>query len=122
MPGKLKPLDVERETRPSKYPDGDGLYLVVARRATELLAERAAIDKIVATSGLVEFGMRAASQPNPSENARPAFEKLIEKFGADVDQIRKMSATIWGSLQVQSDRNAFVDLCFSMSDDLGLVL
>lgn len=30
MPGKLKPLDVERETRPGKYPDGDGLYLIVA--------------------------------------------------------------------------------------------
>ena len=30
MPGKLKSLDVVRETRPGKYPDGDGLYLVVA--------------------------------------------------------------------------------------------
>jgi integrase len=30
MVGKLKPLDVERETRPGKYSDGDGLYLVVA--------------------------------------------------------------------------------------------
>ena len=30
MSGKLKPLDVERETRPGKYSDGDGLYLVVA--------------------------------------------------------------------------------------------
>jgi hypothetical protein len=30
MPGKLKPLDVERETRPGKYPDGDGLYLIIA--------------------------------------------------------------------------------------------
>lgn len=30
MSGKLKPLDVDRETRPGKYPDGDGLYLVVA--------------------------------------------------------------------------------------------
>jgi hypothetical protein len=30
IPGKLKPLDVERETRPGKYPDGDGLYLVIA--------------------------------------------------------------------------------------------
>jgi hypothetical protein len=30
MANKLKPLDVERETRPGKYPDGDGLYLVVA--------------------------------------------------------------------------------------------
>ena len=30
MVGKLKPLDVEREARPGKYHDGDGLYLVVA--------------------------------------------------------------------------------------------
>jgi hypothetical protein len=30
MAGKLKPLDVERITRSGKYPDGDGLYLVVA--------------------------------------------------------------------------------------------
>jgi integrase len=30
MAGKLKPLDVARETRPGKYPDGDGLYLIVA--------------------------------------------------------------------------------------------
>jgi integrase len=30
MAGKLKPLDVARKTRPGKYPDGDGLYLIVA--------------------------------------------------------------------------------------------
>ena len=30
MAGKLKPLDVLRETRPGKYADGDGLYLIVA--------------------------------------------------------------------------------------------
>jgi integrase len=29
MAGQLKPLDVERETRAGKYPDGGGLYLVV---------------------------------------------------------------------------------------------
>src|SRR5215467_12868121 len=29
MAGKLRPLDVERERRPGKYFDGDGLYLVV---------------------------------------------------------------------------------------------
>src|SRR5215831_1599137 len=29
MAGKLKPLDVERKTRPGKYADGDGLYLIV---------------------------------------------------------------------------------------------
>jgi hypothetical protein len=29
MTGTLKPLDVERETRSGKYPDGDGLYPIV---------------------------------------------------------------------------------------------
>jgi hypothetical protein len=29
MAGKLKALDVERESNPGRYFDGDGLYLVV---------------------------------------------------------------------------------------------
>ena len=30
MAGKLKPLEVARQVTPGKYPDGDGLHLVVA--------------------------------------------------------------------------------------------
>jgi integrase len=30
MGGRLKPLDVQREEKPGKYADGDGLYLIVA--------------------------------------------------------------------------------------------
>jgi integrase len=30
MAGRLKPFDVEREEKPGKYADGDGLYLIVA--------------------------------------------------------------------------------------------
>ena len=30
MAGKLKPLEVARQITPGKYPDGDGLYLIVA--------------------------------------------------------------------------------------------
>src|ERR1700682_5505631 len=30
MAGKLKPLEVARMVAPGKYPDGDGLYLIVA--------------------------------------------------------------------------------------------
>jgi integrase len=30
MVGKLKPLDVQREEKPGKYADGDGLYLIVS--------------------------------------------------------------------------------------------
>jgi hypothetical protein len=34
LAGKLKPLDVARLVTPGKYPDGDGLYLVVAGSAS----------------------------------------------------------------------------------------
>jgi hypothetical protein len=30
MAGKLSPLEVARQVTPGKYPDGDGLYLIVA--------------------------------------------------------------------------------------------
>lgn len=35
MAGRLKPLDVERETKPGKYADGDGLYLIVTGSAAK---------------------------------------------------------------------------------------
>ena len=35
MPGRLKPLDVERKTKPGKYADGDGLYLVITGPAAK---------------------------------------------------------------------------------------
>ncbi|MGY2806374.1 tyrosine-type recombinase/integrase [Bradyrhizobium sp. USDA 4506] len=35
MAGKLKPLDVERETKPGKYADGGGLYLIVTGPAAK---------------------------------------------------------------------------------------
>lgn len=35
MSGKLKPLEVARETRPGKYADGGGLYLIVASETSK---------------------------------------------------------------------------------------
>jgi hypothetical protein len=35
MGGNLKPLDVEREEKPGKYADGDGLYLIVASKTSK---------------------------------------------------------------------------------------
>ncbi|MGY3445485.1 tyrosine-type recombinase/integrase [Bradyrhizobium sp. USDA 4473] len=35
MAGKLRPLDVERETKPGKYADGHGLYLIVTGPAAK---------------------------------------------------------------------------------------
>lgn len=40
MAGKLKPLDVDRETKPGKYADGDGLYLIVASATSKNWAYR----------------------------------------------------------------------------------
>ncbi|MGY4198948.1 hypothetical protein [Bradyrhizobium sp. USDA 4520] len=96
------------------------LYDGLRKRAAELLAERRAIEAVVAKSGLVEFAMNLASQPKPDKKGRSGFEKLIEKFQADVEEIHKMRASIWGASHVQADRGAFVDQCLSMSDDLGM--
>ena len=38
--GKLKSLDVERETKPGKYADGGGLYLIVASATSKNWAYR----------------------------------------------------------------------------------
>jgi Arm domain-containing DNA-binding protein len=35
MAGKLKPLEVDRETKPGKYADGGGLYLIVAGESSK---------------------------------------------------------------------------------------
>jgi integrase len=35
MPKKLQPLDVEREKKPGKYADGDGLYLIVVSEVSK---------------------------------------------------------------------------------------
>jgi hypothetical protein len=94
------------------------LYDGLRRRSAELNVERHAIEQRHATSGVVEIAMRA-SQPNPDSKALSRLEKVMEEFQAKVDSIRNMRATVWGSLEVQSDRNAFVDLCFGMSDDFG---
>ncbi|MCD9825327.1 Arm DNA-binding domain-containing protein [Bradyrhizobium japonicum] len=40
MTGKLKSLDVERETKPGKYADGGGLYLIVASATSKNWAYR----------------------------------------------------------------------------------
>jgi hypothetical protein len=40
MAGRLNPLDVEREEKPGKYADGDGLYLIVARPTSKNRRDR----------------------------------------------------------------------------------
>jgi hypothetical protein len=44
MAGKLKPLDVERETKPGKYAGGGGLYLIVASATAKNWSYRYWID------------------------------------------------------------------------------
>jgi len=55
MAGKLKPLDIERETRPGKYADGGGLYLVVASATAKNWSFRYWIDGKERWHGLGSF-------------------------------------------------------------------
>src|ERR1700721_594399 len=40
MSGKLKPLDIQREEKPGKYADGDGLYFIVASATSKYWSYR----------------------------------------------------------------------------------
>jgi integrase len=53
--GKLKPLDVERETRPGRYSDGGGLYLIVVNATSKNWAYRYTKDGKQRWSGLGSF-------------------------------------------------------------------
>jgi Arm DNA-binding domain len=55
MAGKLKPLDVERETKPGKYADGGGLYLIVASTTAKNWSYRYWIDGKERWHGLGSF-------------------------------------------------------------------
>lgn len=55
MAGKLKPLDVERETKPGKYADGGGLYLIVAGPTSKNWAYRYWMDSKERWHGLGSF-------------------------------------------------------------------
>ena len=55
MAGKLKPLDIERETRPGKYADGGGLYLIVASETSKNWSYRYWIDGKERWHGLGSF-------------------------------------------------------------------
>ncbi len=55
MSGKLKALDVERETKPGKYADGGGLDLIVAGPTSKKLLWLAWLDSLKAFG----FGGRA---------------------------------------------------------------
>lgn len=55
MAGKLKPLDIERETKPGKYADGGGLYLIVASATAKNWSFRYWIDGKERWHGLGSF-------------------------------------------------------------------
>ena len=55
MAGKLKPLDVERKTRPGRYSDGDGLYLIVVSATSKNWSYRYSKDGKPRWHGLGSF-------------------------------------------------------------------
>ena len=55
MAGKLRPLDIERETKPGKYADGGGLYLIVASATAKNWSYRYWIDGKERWHGLGSF-------------------------------------------------------------------
>jgi integrase len=96
MAGKLKPLDVERETRPGKYADGDGLYLVVTGATSKSWSYRYWMDGKERWHGLGSFknvslkdarlARDAARLRVKGDRSRPGVDIVQEKRAAREEQ------------------------------------
>ena len=82
MAGRLKRLDVERETKPGKYADGDGLYLIVTGPSAKSWSYRYWKDGKERWHGLGSFkdvSLKNAQAPRPSRMARPCISSPREQ-------------------------------------------
>ena len=82
MAGKLKPLEVARQVTPGKYPDGDGLYLIVAGPTSRNWSYRYWIKGKERWHGL------GSSQDLSLKDARIKRDAARQEVGAGVDVVQ----------------------------------
>src|SRR6059058_1848392 len=90
MAGKLRPLDIERETKPGKYADGDGLYLIVAGPAAKSWSYRYWKDGKERWHGLGSFkdvSLKSARLARDAARLRVKGDRSIA--GVDIVQERR---------------------------------
>jgi hypothetical protein len=85
MAGQLKPLDVERETRPGRYSDGGGLYLIVVSATAKNWAYRYTKDGKQRWCGLGSFKDVSLKEARLVRDAA----RLRVKGGVDIVQERR---------------------------------
>ena len=108
MAGRLKPLDVERETKPGKYADGDGLYLIVTGPAAKSWSYRYWKDGKERWHGLGSF------KDVPLKNARLARDAARLRVrgdrstaGVDIVQERREARQEAKAVEAQSAAPTF---------------
>ena len=70
MAGRLKPLDVERQNKPGKYADGEGIYIVQERRNAREEAKAVETEAVLSTFEECEEAYIRANWSSWSEKHR----------------------------------------------------
>ena len=108
MAGKLKPLDVERETRPGKYPDGDGLYLVVASATSKNWSYRYWKDgkqRWLGLGSLKDVSLRDARLARDAARLRVKGDRT--KPGVDIVQEKRAAREEAKAIEIKVTRPTF---------------
>jgi hypothetical protein len=108
MAGRLKPLDVERETKPGKYADGDGLYLIVAGPDAKNWSFRYWFDGKERWAGLGSFkevSLKEARLARDAARLRVKGDRATP--GVDIVQERRVAREETKAAEVQAKAPTF---------------
>jgi hypothetical protein len=116
MAGKLKPLDVQREGKPGKYADGDGLYLIVTGPTSKNWSYRYWFNGKERWHGLGSFKDVSLKEARLGRDAA----RLLVRAGVDVVQ-EKRSAREEQKAAVRAEKakifeecaQAYIDECWN---------
>jgi hypothetical protein len=109
MAGRLKPLDVARLVEPGKYPDGDGLYLVVAGPTSRNWSYRHWINRKERWHGLGSLNDVSLRE---ARIKRDAARQQV-RAGVDIVQAKRFTQLVSAPLWV---RRSFQSLEYSIQD------
>lgn len=103
MAGKLKPLDVARLAAPGKYPDGDGLYLVIAGPKSKNWSYRYWINGKERWHGLGSF---SAVSLRDARLKRDAARQQV-RAGVDIVQAKRLARAEAKTVSAEADAPTF---------------
>jgi hypothetical protein len=90
MAGRLNPLEVARQVTPGKYPDGDGLYLVVAGAKSRNWSYRYWIRGKERWHGLGSLNDVSLKEARIKRDAATAIDMNLDAVAVELDLMKPL--------------------------------